>query len=221
DMIVLQFYAGNDMFNNHRALNISTPDKAPYFLLKNGKLELDESFRQGRAFDPDHIRMKGISADIMNSFVLLQLLYKLDRARAQQEELARLNGAGRQSDPNAPPPEYQRYLSFLPPTIPSMVEAWQVTEALIAEMGKEVRSHHASLLVMIMPTDIQINPDPQKQEAYRAKYHVESLEYADDRIEQRARENGIPVLRLTRPLVEEAKRSGTYMAGFANTAQND
>jgi hypothetical protein len=220
DMIVLQFYAGNDMFNNHRALNISTPDKAPYFLLKNGKLELDESFRQGRAFDPSYIRMKGIGADIMNSFVLLQLVYKLNRVRAQQEELARLNGAGGQPDPNAPPPEYQRYLSFLPPTIPSMVEAWQVTEALIAEMGKEVGSHHASLLVMIMPTDIQINPDPEKQKAYRAKYHVESLEYADERIEQRARENGIPVLRLTRPLVEEARRSGTYMAGFPNTDPN-
>jgi len=221
DMIVLQFYAGNDLFNNYRALNVSAPDKAPYFLLKNGKLELDESFRQGRAFDPAYIRMKGVGADIMNSSVLLQLVYKLTRLRAQQNELARLNGPGRQSDPNAPPPEYQRYLYSLPPTIPSMAEAWQVTEALIAEMGKEVKSHHAPLLVMIMPTDIQINPDPAKQEAYRGKYHIESLEYADDRVEQFAREYGIPVLRLARPLVEEARRTGTYMAGFANTAPND
>jgi len=220
DLVVLQFYAGNDLFNNHRALNISAPDKAPYFLLKNGKLELDDSFRQGPAYNPANIRMKGISADIMNSFVLLQLVHKLNNVRAQQKELARLNDPGRQSNPNGPPPEYQRYLYSLPPTIPSMVEAWQVTEALIAEMGKEVKSHHAPLLMMIMPTGIQINPDPQKQEAYRAKYHVESLEYADDRVEQRARENGIPVLRLTRPLVEEARRSGTYMAGFANTSPN-
>jgi lysophospholipase L1-like esterase len=220
DMIVLQFYAGNDLFNNHRALNISAPDKAPYFLLKNGKLELDESFRQGRAFNPAYIRLKGIGADIMNSSVLLQLVYKLNRVRAQQNELARLNGAGRQSDSNAPPPEYQRYLSFLPPTIPSMAEAWQVTETLIAEMGKEVKSRQAPLLVMIVPTDIQIDPDPEKQEAYRAKYHIESLEYADDRVEHLARENGIPVLRMTRPLVEEARRSGTYMAGFANTTPN-
>jgi len=101
-----------------------------------------------------------------------------------------------------------------------MVEAWEVTDALIAEIGKEAKSHHAPLLMMIMPTDIQINPDPQKQEAYRAKYHIESLEYADDRVEQRSRENGIPVLRLTKPLVEEARRSGTYMAGFANTSPN-
>jgi len=224
DMIVLQFYAGNDLFNNYRALNVSPPDKAPYFLLKNGKLELDDSFRQVPAYNHTYIRLKGIGADIINRFVLLQLVYKLRNAHAQQGELARLNGGGQnktQSDPNAPPPEYQRFLSFLPPTIPSMVEAWEVTEAVIAEIGKEVKSHHAPLLVMIMPTDIQINPDPEKQGAYRAKYHIESLEYADDRVEHLAREHGFPVLRLTRPLVEEARRTGTYMAGFANTGPND
>jgi lysophospholipase L1-like esterase len=224
DMIVLQFYAGNDLFNNHRALNISPPDKAPYFLLKNGKLELDDSFRQGPAFDPTYIRLKGISADVINRFVLLQLVYKLRNAQAQRKELARLNGGGQnkaQPDPNAPPPEYQRYLSFLPPTIPSMVEAWEVTEALIAEIGEEVKWRHAPLLVMITPTNIQINPDPERQAAYRAKYHIESLEYADDRVEKFARGHGIPVLGLTRPLVEEARRTGTYMAGFANTGPND
>ena len=224
DMIVLQFYSGNDIFNNHRALNISSPDMAPYFLLRDGKLELDESFRRGRAFDPAYIRLKGIGADILGSSVLLQLVYKLRRVRAQQEEMARLNADGQDTtsdDPNAPPPEYQRYLAFLPPAIPPMVEAWQVTEGLIAEVGKEVRSHHLPLLIMITPTVHQIHPDPKEHEAYRAKYKIESLEYADDRVERHAHANGIPVLRLSKPLIEEASRTRTYMAGFANTAPND
>ncbi len=224
DMIVLQFYSGNDLFNNHRALNPNTPSLAPYFLLRNGKLELDESFRQRRAFDPTYIELKGVSADIMNSSVLLQLVNKLTQARAQRDQLARLN-SGRQArgsaDPNALPPEYHRYLAFLPPAIPPMVEAWQVTEALITEFGKEARSHHAPLLIMIIPTMHQIHPDPKEHEAYRAKYKIESLEYADDRVEQHARANGIPVLRLSKPLLEEARRTGTYLAGFANTAPND
>lgn len=227
DLIVLQFYAGNDMFNNHRALNISSPEKAPYFLLKNGKLELDESFRQGRGYDPTYIKLKGMGADVMNKFVLLQLLYKLNRVRVQREELARLNGAeqSRPADkstinPNAPPPEYQRFLSFLPPTLPAMQEAWQVTEALVLELDREVRAHRTWLLMMVMPADIQINPDPRKQAEYRAQFKIESLEYADDRIEQHARANGIPVLRLTKPLLAEAARTGKYMAGFANTEPN-
>jgi len=219
DMIVLQFYAGNDMYNNYRALNISSPDVAPYFVLKDGKLELDNSFRQGRAYNPNYIKLKGISADITNRSVLLQLVYKWMRARAQRREEARLNAepqGKRVADPNAPPPEYQRYLSYLPPAIPSMVAAWQVTEALIAEFGKEVRDHHVPLLIVITPTVHQLK-DPKAQEAYRAQYHIESLEYADDRLEKVARENGISVLRLTKPLIEEAQRAGTSTVGFPNS----
>ncbi len=223
DLIVLQFYSGNDLFNNHRALNISSPELAPYFLLRNGRLELDETFRKGRAFDPSYIKLKGIVADIMNGSVLLQMVYKLSRVRAQQKEIARLNAETQTvapSDPNAPPPEYQRFLAYLPPAIPSMVEAWQVTESLITEIGKEARSHDVPLLMMIAPTAHQLHPDPKEHEAYRAQYKVESLEYADDRVERHALANGITVLRLTQPLIEEARRTGTYMVGFANTGPN-
>jgi hypothetical protein len=224
DLIVLQFFAGNDMYNNLRALNISSPDLTPYFLLKDGKLELDESFRRGRAFNPAYIKLKGISADLMNRSVLLQLIYKMSRLYAQRETLARLNDENQtkvSADPNAPPPEYQRFLSFLPPKIPSMVEAWAVTEALISEIDKEVRSHNVPLLIMIMPTGHQIHPDLKEHDAYRAKYKIESLEYADDRVEQYARANQIQVLRMSKPLLEEARRTGSYMVGFANTPPNE
>ena len=114
-------------------------------------------------------------------------------------------------------------LSFVPAAHNNTLDGGSVpvTEVLIAEMGKEVRYHNAFLLVMSMPTDIQINPDPKKQEAYQTKYHIESLEYVDDRVKQRARENGIPVLWLTIPLVEEARRPETYMAGLASAAPNE
>jgi hypothetical protein len=221
DMVVLQFYAGNDIFNNHRALNTSSPDTAPYFLLRNGKLGLDESFRRGLAFNPTYIKLRGAAADVMNSSVLLQMVYKLRRVRAEREEVTRWDAPKATGDPNAPPPGYPRYLSFLPPAISPMVEAWQVTESLITEFGKDARSHYAPLLIMILPTAHQIHPDPKEHEAYRAKYKIESLEYADDRVEQCARANGISVLRLTKPLLEEARRTGTYMAGFPNTAPNE
>ena len=224
DMIVLQFYAGNDIYNNFRALNISAADMAPYFLLRSGNLELDDSFRHGRAFSPAYIKVKGTIADLTNRLVVLQLVYKGMRLLAQKREEQRVKELGGKTAPvdgNNPPPEYQRYLSYLPPTIPSMVEAWQVTEALIAEFGKEVRSRNVALLIMIMPTQHQIHPDPKAQDAYRVKYKIESLEYADDRVEQHARANGIPVIRLSSPLIEEARRTGTHMAGFANTRPNE
>src|SRR5215510_2541803 len=61
----------------------------------------------------------------------------------------------------------------------------------------------------------------QAQEAFRAKYKVESLEYVDDRVERQARANGIPTLRLAKPLLDEARRTGSYMTGFANSPPNE
>lgn len=221
DMIVLQFHAGNDMYNNLRALNITGADLAPYFLLKDGRLELDDSFRHGRAFHPAYIRLKRFAADVTNSSVVLQLMYKMVRLYAHRQAEQRLKAEMASPDANIPPPEYQNYLGYLPPAIPSMVEAWRVTEALITEFGNEVRARRVPLLVVIMPTRHQVHPDATVQAAYRAKYGIESLEYADDRVDQHARARGIPVLRLSTPLIEEARRTGAYVAGFANTAPND
>src|SRR5262249_38098888 len=111
--------------------------------------------------------------------------------------------------------------AFLPTTTPLMVEAWQVTDALIAEFGREASSHHAPLLIMLIPTAHQTYADPKDEESYRAHYKIESLEYADDRVEQQSRANGIPVLRLTEQLKEEIRRTGKYPTGFANTAPNE
>lgn len=221
DMIVLEVFTGNDIFNNYRALNVSTPDLAPYFLLKDGELILDDSFRQAPAFNPTRIKLKGIAADVINSSVLLQLVYKLRRVGAQREEMARMNATSASAATNAPPPDYQRYLAFLPPTSPPMAEAWQVTDALIAEFGKEVRSHQTPLLIMLLPTKHQTYADPKEEAEYRAKYKIDSLEYADDRIEQQAHANGIPVLRMTKPFQEEIRRTGASLTGFANTAPNE
>lgn len=223
DLIVLQVFMGNDIFNNSRALNISGTDISPYFLLKDGQLVLDESFRHGSRYHPTYMALKNFGADLVNGSVLLQAAFKLVRARAQQRELAR-HSAGAPAaptDPTAPPRFYRRFLAFQPPTLPSMVEAWQVTEALIAEFGREVRRHGVPLLMIVMPSRHQIHPDPQGLETYRQEYGIESLEYADERVAAVAAQNGFSVLPLSTPLREEAMRIGKYVGGFKNTAPND
>lgn len=216
DLIVLQFYTGNDIFNNHRQLNISSADKAPYFLIRDGRLQLDESFRRGRGFDPFFIRLRGFGADMINNSVLLQLFYKASRVAAQREEIDNLDAA-----PGAIPPEYQRYLAYLPPSIPPMIEAWRITERLISEFESETRKHRIPLLLMIVPTSHQILPTRKERDEYRAKFRIESLEYADDRIESIARSLAIPVVRPTAGLIEEAERRRAYVTGFSNTKPGD
>jgi lysophospholipase L1-like esterase len=222
DLVVLQFHSGNDIFNNERSLNPSASELAPYFVLTNGKLQLDNSFRSNNQFNPLRMRAKNAAANMMNRSVLLQLVYKTMRLVSQKRQQARLENPQTQAaDPNALPSNYQKFLMFLPPSLPAMTEAWQVTEALVGEFGNEVRSKNVPLLLMILPTGPQINPDPAARDSYRARFNIESLEYADDRIELVARNQGIPVLRVTKPLIDEAQLAGTYMAGFSNTAPND
>jgi lysophospholipase L1-like esterase len=225
DMVVLNFYSGNDIIDHVRELNTVLPELVPYFRLKNGELEVDYSFRHGLQFDPTFIRLRGLATDALNASELALMVYKLRMASAQRKEMEREIGrvyaAKESADPNALPFQYSRFVHYLPPTIPSMVEAWQVTEALIAEFGKEVRSHNAPMLLMILPLPIQFHPDPKAQEAFCAEHKIDSIEYADDRVERQARANGIPTLRLEKPLLDEARHSGTYMAGFANSPPNE
>ena len=72
--------------------------------------------------------------------------------------------------------------------------------------------------MMVVPTAHQLK-DPEAQAAYRAQYKIESLEYADDRIDRVASADGIPVLRLTRALMAETQRTGNKMTGFPNSAE--
>ena len=222
DLVVLQIFPCNDLFNNIRALNPSPPDQSPYFLLRNGKLELDESFRHGIAFNPTYIKLKDVSAEIVNNSELFKMIFQLRLVYGQRERNARMEGvSNRPSDPNAPPPDFQQFLFFQPPAIPPMVEAWQVTEAVLAEFYQEVRARHALLLILLMPASPQIHYDPKERDRFCAKFNLESLDYADERIEQHACANGIPAMRLSKPLLEEAVRTRTFMYGFANTRPND
>lgn len=222
DWVVLQVYAANDLFNNCRSLNVSPPEFAPYFLLRDGKLELDDSFRHGRGFDPTYIRLKGLGADLINSSKLLQMIYKLRLVYAQRKEAARIaQQVDKSVDPNAPPAGYPRFLYFQPPAIPAMVEAWRVTEALIGEFQRESREHGVPLMMLILPSSSQIHYDPKHRDAYRAMFNIASFDYADERFEQVAHTNRISPIRLAQPLLDEATRTQSFMYGFANTEPNE
>jgi hypothetical protein len=58
-----------------------------------------------------------------------------------------------------------------------------VTEALIAEVGREAARHQAEMLVMSVPWPAQLLPDPKAREAFAARAGVPDLSYPDRRLQ--------------------------------------
>jgi hypothetical protein len=214
DIVLLQFYAGNDVFNNHRQLNTSPPpEMAPYFVYQGEELVLDSSFRRLPALRPWYLRWRGWTADAMNrSRVLLLLHEAFIRARYRL--------ASRRPDPKAEQlgPDYQARVAYLPPAHPAMREAWRVTEELILLMREEVRARGAEFWLVVSPMGMQTHPDAAAQEAFRKSLGVDSLDYADRRIQALADRAQIPLILLAPELGAYAAAHRAFVAGFPNTA---
>jgi hypothetical protein len=213
DIIVLQFYAGNDMFNNYRALNISTPELAPYFVYQNGHLVPDDSFRKLPTLQPNYIRRKSFAADLMNRSMVALAAYKVMRSSFQKRTTS-----APAVRPDGLPSDYARFLPYVPAEHPSMKEAWNVTEDLLRLMHAEVQAKGAEFWIVNTVMPVQIYPELSVRETFRTKYELSTLTYPDDRLESFARAEGIPIVTLSRPLGEYTLKSKTFLLGFPNTA---
>ncbi len=215
DLILLQFFAGNDLFNNYRKLNVSDPAITPYFLLDGEGLRLDDSFRKLPQYQPLRFHMKRAMATILNSSRFLLLLYqaRLHLAqRSQNEELA-----ARSAAPGGPPQRYQSFWYSVPPEHAWMKEAWEVTERLLVRMHRETAAKNRTFWLLLIPTSEQILPSEQERRAFTDRYHIEDIDYADKRLLALGEREGFHCVNATAELRHLAESRHEYLTGFANT----
>jgi GDSL-like Lipase/Acylhydrolase len=215
DLILLQFFAGNDLFNNYRKLNVSDAAITPYFLLDGDGLRLDDSFRQLPQYQPFRFHLKRGLATVLNSSRFLLLLYQMRLQLAQRSQTQEL--ASRSAAAGGPPPRYQSFWFYQPPEHPWMQEAWEVTERLLARMHRETVEKNRTLWVMLTPTSEQILPSEQQRREFAERYHVEDLDYADKRVLALGEREGFHCVNATAMLRSLAESRGEYLTGFANT----
>jgi hypothetical protein len=209
DLIVLLFTPGNDVSDNSRKLDRNRVQALPYFVINEGKLELDDSllavrnrtvvFRLresflGRAFDwvQQHSRLLG-------------LLYTIREQRDADEQLRRSVG----NEPGLSDEVYR------PPASAEWEEAWRVTERLLVAMHDEVRARGAKFLVVAGSSGIQVNPDAKKRQDFMAHLGITNLFYPNERIRSLGRVDGFPVIDLAPPLLEYATTNQMYVQGDA------
>jgi len=207
DLVILVFYAGNDISDNSKEISHGYP--RPYFLLENGKLVLDTSFRQSRRHRS--LRRWGpIYYFLTDHLALAQCLDKW-RRDAMRRRRARRIVEERKKAERPIEPGLSRGI-FGPPQTPELRRAWTLTEHLILELDREVRDDGATLTLVTVTMAAQTDP------ALRARIEREhpdwDLDYPDRRVRKFAEEHGIPCLNLGPGFMDYNRRTGKVLHGF-------
>jgi hypothetical protein len=201
DAVVLAVFLGNDVRNN--SIQLESNQCRPFYVLRNGQLELAGPF-------------------VSSSTYRLWCLTRFDYRGAGPLTMLRRAFTILLHPPRQPTPEYPfepalNYNIYKPPADEAWRQAWNVTEALLAEINRDVRAHRALLLVATPDMGIQAWPDPLVRQRFMREMGLDNLFYADDRVAQAGRRDGFAVLDLARPLQAYAQTHRVYLHGFPNT----
>lgn len=216
DIVVLAFLPNNDVRNNYEPLQ-HDPGR-PYFVLRDGELVLDASFRSRPQHKGSWWRTVGYQ--IVNRSRLAQLVYHGRRSRERRTDLAERDERGGKYARAAGLVEVGLDAHvFRAPEHPDWQAAWRVTEELIKKMNSEVRQGGARFLVVTLTSSTQVHPNPDVRTELANCLEVDDLFYPDERIKTLGQKEGFPVVNLCYPFLEHARTHGAFLHGFFNTAQ--
>jgi len=106
-----------------------------------------------------------------------------------------------------------------PPLDGEFESAWAVTEALLAEMDKDVKQHSARFLIVLVTSPLQVYPGKKERHAIQKKLGVTDALYINHRLEEFGQSHRIDILSLAEPFMDYADAHKVFLHGFANTAE--
>jgi hypothetical protein len=214
DIVLLAFFPGNDVRNNSRALE---PEKLrPFYVERDGKLELDASFRD----DPKFRETRRVDAQraALQDLRLYQLMRRARAGELQLRHNAPIAVALAKGDQEKKPLEAGLDENvFREPSDPAWRDAWAVTEKLLAAMHEETKARNARFIVAVLSAAGSVYPDPLWRKRYMAQLGVDDLFYPERRLAKFGAEAGFEVLPLGRDLQRYADERRAYLHGFRNT----
>lgn len=200
DLVVLGFLTGNDVRNNLRELERTA--LKPYFLLRDGRLVLDDSFLR----TPEWVRMQGtwwrVKDLLAQHLRVVQLALELKAIRGRDDQAA----AQRGSDDAV----------YGEPHDGPWQQAWAVTERLIATIRDEVEAHGARFQLLVLTNAAQVHPSLSVRAEKAHALGVDDLLQPDRRIAAFAKRESIEALLLVEPFQMFAYEHQTCLHGFEN-----
>ena len=202
DVVVLAFFAGNDIRNN--SVTLEGDQCRPFVSVgANGGLVPSGPLLNSRLF-----RLWCMTRFNSRDGSIPELF----------ENAWRILRSGEQT-PTAEHPEEValNYSIYHPPPDAAWKDAWRVTDALIGATGEEAQRDHARLLVVTLDTGIQVWPDPKVRASFTRRERISDLFYPDEQIAADCRRRGIDVLTLAPELQRYAESNHVFLHGFGNT----
>jgi hypothetical protein len=206
DIVLLAFFAGNDVRNN--LAELEPYHVRPFFELVDGNLKLDDSFLQ----HPDHLKAQSLltrcKVALTNRTRLLQFVNHV-REAWQQPITDKTDGehvrAGVDLTPLAAPEDdvWER--------------AWDVTERLILEVAAEAERHQADFYLLTIGSDVVVHPDEEVTVECCRELGVQDLLYSQRRLTGLGAEHGFTVINLAQPMQQYARQNNVFLHGFDNS----
>ncbi len=201
DIVMLAIFLGNDVRNN--SVSLEGNQCRPFFVQRQDDLALVGPFESSASF-----RMWCMARFDYRQAGLLSLL---------RNGLTIIRERDRQPTPQYPVERAINYDIYKPPADPAWRDAWQVTEALVADADREAAHHGAAFLALTLDTSIQVWPDEQVRKGFMKRIGVSDLFYPDRRIAALGERDGFDVLTLAEPLQRYAMLHHAFLHGFPNS----
>jgi hypothetical protein len=213
NLIMLVFYAGNDVADNVRLLSLEGQRARPYFVeAPSENLRLDVSFRDSDAF------RKAVSSDwqkrLINTSYLLQALKQFHLGKSIWPLSRALQAAHDKGldEQGLFVPEFPQL--FSPPSDEIWKSAWSITEKLLVKMRDWTLGKNLDFALVILPAPVQALPTEERRRAAAQKFKLADLDYPVERIARLASQNGIPFLNLLHPLRDYEDSEHAFLYGF-------
>lgn len=210
-IVLLGFYAGNDVANNSRVLSADSQRNKPYFEVSAaGELRRNDDFRSDPGF------VAAIRSDwrraVVNRSYVLQAMKQVALGRpVVPVPLAYDPFVG-----DSPPPSIQPENpgNFAPPADPIWANAWAATESLILRSSDFARRNRIEFGVAIFPEPAQVLPSREWRAAVARGLGVDGLDYTTDRLMAFLGRHDVPRVDLLAPLRATADADRIFLYGF-------
>jgi hypothetical protein len=229
DVVMLAMTTNNDISDNSRALKKT--DEIPYFVYKDSRLTVDNSFKTSPAFLWRQRAISRFGRWLRDHSRLVQAT--IEGHHALKVRLASRRAGNTEASPPAPQQPVAQgaatqkddqlsrtdelgvdNLIYLEPGNAEWKGAWLVTEGLISLMRDEVKAGGAQFVVVTLSNGIQVVPNPLVREAFEKRLGITDIFYPDNRIKSVCTRAAIPVITLAPELQKFAVANSIFLHGF-------